>query len=161
MVAGNKMRFHEDREIYLQMLRDAYLSVRAIRSTYSIFIPLHSKSKVAKPSPTTTLRGCKTMKPMVVDLDEITNPFPPLSLVSQLTVSWGKIRLYPFYTFFIEGVPTYWWTPNLTQPHRVTPIFPFPALSQFTVSRGNIRPYTFYTSFIGCVPPYWWTPNLT
>ena len=91
MVAGNKMRFHEDREIYLQMLRDANLSVRAIRSTYSIFIPLHSKSKVAKPSPATTLRGCKTMKPMVVDLDKIAsslpNPVSPFSLVSQLTVS--------------------------------------------------------------------------
>ena len=111
MVSGNKKRFHEDQEIYLQMLRDANLSVTAIRSTYSIFIQLRSKSKVAKPLPATTLRGCKTMKPMVVDLDKITNPF---SLVSQLTVSRGKILLYPFYTFFIEGVPTYWWTPNLT-----------------------------------------------
>ena len=83
MVAGNKMRFHEDREIYLQMLRDANLSVRAIRSTYSIFIQLHSKSKVAKPLPATTLRGCKTM-----DLDKITSSLPnPFSLVSQLTVS--------------------------------------------------------------------------
>ena len=87
MVSGNKKRFHEDQEIYLQMLRDANLSVTAIRSTYSIFIQLRSKSKVAKPLPATTLRGCKTMKPMVVDLDKITNPFSPLSLVSQLTAS--------------------------------------------------------------------------
>ena len=26
----------------------------------------------------------------------------------------GKIRLCTFYTFPIGGVPTYWWTPNLT-----------------------------------------------
>ena len=31
MVSGNKKRFHEDQEIYLQMLRDANLSVTAIR----------------------------------------------------------------------------------------------------------------------------------
>ena len=72
MVSDNKKRFHEDQEIYLQMLRDANLSVTAIRSTYSVFIQLRSKSKVAKPLPATTLRK----KPMVVDLDKITSSLP-------------------------------------------------------------------------------------
>ena len=77
MVSGKKKCFHEDQEIYLQMLRDANLSVTAIRSTYTIFIQLRTKSKVAKPLPVTTLRGgCKTTKPMVVDLDKITSSLP-------------------------------------------------------------------------------------
>ena len=101
MVSGNKKRFHEDQEIYLQMLRDANLSVTAIRSTYSIFIQLRSKSKVAKPLPATTLRGCKTMKPMVVDLDKIASSLPnPVSRFPSF-LNWRSLEAKSDYTPFI------------------------------------------------------------